>query len=110
MAWLLAAVALAGTVLVLTGTVPAPYVFGPLVGYGIWKVGSATFNSLRAGAEHVPDGRPPEPLDLAVERVSYWCEGCGAELLLLVRGTPAPPRHCGERMHERHELVHGDRN
>jgi hypothetical protein len=92
------------TLLVATGTVPAAYVFGPLGGLAIWKVGMATFGSLRAGAAYIPDG-PPVPVDTRVERICYWCEGCGAELLLLVRGTEVPPRHCGERMTERHEIA-----
>lgn len=110
MRWVLAAAVLAAIALVATGVVPAPYVFGPLLGYAIWRVGIATFGSLRRGADHIPDGSAPRPVDLATERTTYWCEGCGAELLLLVRGTPAPPRHCGERMHERHEVARTDVN
>jgi hypothetical protein len=85
--------------------VPAPYVLGPLAGLAIARVGIATFTSIRAGGDHLPDG-DPTPVDLAAERVTYWCEGCGAEVLLLVRGTTTPPRHCGERMNERHEVRH----
>ena len=59
--------------------------------------------SLRAGAAHIPDG-PAVPVDPATERVTYWCGGCGAELLLLVRGAAVAPRHCGERMTERREV------
>lgn len=110
MRWVLAAAVLAGIALVVAGVVPAPYVFGPLVGYGIWRVGIATFGSLRRGADHVPDGSEPRPVDLTTERTTYWCEGCGAELLLLVRGTAMPPRHCGERMIERREVARSDVN
>lgn len=92
-----------GTVLVLTDRVPAAYVFGPLVGLLILRVGIATFSSLREGASYIPDG-PPVPVDPSAERVVYWCDGCGAELLLLVRGTAIAPRHCGERMTERAEV------
>lgn len=109
MRMLLLAVVLAVAVgLVASGAAPAPYVFGPLVGLAIWKVGSAMFVTLRSQPAHVPDGSPPEPLDLERERVVYHCEGCGAEVVLLVRGTPVPPRHCGERMTEHHEVAHRD--
>lgn len=81
------------------------YVLAPLLGLVILRLGWATFGSL-AGGGMSPDDEP-QPVDPSQERVRYWCEGCGAELLLLVRGTATPPRHCGERMHERHEVVHG---
>jgi DNA-directed RNA polymerase subunit RPC12/RpoP len=94
----------AATALVVFGQVPAAYVFGPLLGLGILRIGLASFGSLRAGADYIPDG-PPVPIDPARERVVYWCAGCGAELLLLVRGTTMAPRHCGERMTERAEVA-----
>jgi hypothetical protein len=84
--------------------VAAPYVFAPLLALAIARVGWATFSSLRAGAAHIPDG-PARPVDPEVERVTYTCEGCGTQLLLLARGTTMPPRHCGERMHERREVA-----
>ena len=92
-----------GAVLWLTGIVPGAWVLAPLLGYLILRLGLATFGSLARGAAHVPSGEP-QPVDPDRERVTYWCEGCGAELLLLVRGTGMPPRHCGERMHERAEV------
>lgn len=92
-----------GVLLVVTGLVEPRYVFAPLLGLLIWRVGIASFGSLRAGAAHVPDGPPvPVPPD---ERITYWCAGCGAEVLLLVRGASVAPRHCGERMTERREVV-----
>lgn len=83
--------------------VPWQWVVAPLFGLAIWQVGVASLGSLRRGAAHLPDG-PPEPVDPAAERVTYTCGGCGAEVLLLVRGAPPAPRHCGERMHERTEV------
>lgn len=83
--------------------VPSVYVFAPLLGYAIWRIGMASLASLDRGGAHIPDGEP-EPVDVTIEQVTYWCAGCGAELLLLVRGTASPPRHCGERMHERVEV------
>ena len=93
-----------GVLLVVLDLVEPRYVFAPLLGLFIWRMGIASFGSLRQGAAHIPDG-PPEPVDLAAERVVYWCAGCGAELLLLVRGATVAPRHCGERMTERREVA-----
>lgn len=101
---LLPLIALVGLFVVLLTDVPAAYVFAPLLGLFILRVGLASFGSLRAGASYIPDG-PPVPVDLRQERVVYWCDGCGAEVLLLVRGTETPPRHCGERMTERVEVA-----
>ena len=83
--------------------VPARYILAPLLGLLILRIGLASFGSLRTGAAHVPSG-PPQPLDPSLERITYWCAGCGAEVLLLVRGAEVPPRHCGERMAERREV------
>lgn len=99
--WPLVAV---GSLLVAFDVVEARFVFAPLLGLFIWRLGIASFGSLRQGAAHIPDG-PPEPVDVTTERVVYWCDGCGAELLLLVRGAAVPPRHCGERMTERREVA-----
>jgi DNA-directed RNA polymerase subunit RPC12/RpoP len=87
----------------LAGRIPFEWVGAPLLGLLIYQVGVASLGSLRRGAGHIPDG-PPAPVDPRDERVTYLCGGCGAELLLLVRGAAVPPRHCGERMHERVEV------
>lgn len=99
--WLAVAV---GIVLWALDVVEPAYVFAPLLGLAIFRVGVASFASLRNGASHVPEG-PPKRLDTRVERTVYWCDGCGAELLLLTRGAQTPPRHCGERMTERREVA-----
>lgn len=93
-----------GVTLVATGAVDAVYVFAPLLGLFIWRVGTASLSSLRAGGAAIPEG-PPTAVDPRDERTVYWCSGCGAELLLLVRGADVPPRHCGERMTARTELA-----
>ena len=68
-----------------------------------WSIGS-----LRA---LVADGRRGETLESgpvpvgAHERTLFWCEECGTEVLLIVRGTPRAPSHCGQRMHERTEIL-----
>lgn len=85
------------------GAIPVEWVLAPLLGLFIYSLGVASFGSLKRGASHIPDG-PPEPVDPIVERVTYFCTGCGAELLLLVRGSATSPRHCGEKMHERREV------
>lgn len=93
-----------GLALWVFGVVEGVYVFAPLLGLTIWFVGIASFASLRHGAGHIPDG-PPEPVDTRTERVVYACGGCGAEVLLLVRGTESPPRHCGEKMTTHREVA-----
>lgn len=98
--WVLVA---AGIGLWLTGRVEGRYVWLPLLGLAVWRVGLASFRSLMVGGDHIPDG-PPEPLDTSRDRITYSCGGCGAEVLLLVRGSQSAPRHCGEKMHERHEV------
>ncbi len=93
-----------GALVVLVSDVPAAYVFAPLLSLAILRIGFASLRSLRAGADHIPSG-PPVRVDPRSERIVYWCSGCGAELLLLARGTPLPPRHCGEKMTERVEVA-----
>jgi DNA-directed RNA polymerase subunit RPC12/RpoP len=93
-----------GAVVVALTEVPTAYVFAPLLGIAILWFGLGSLRSLQAGAAHIPDG-DPEQVDPTVERTTYWCAGCGAEVLLLIRGTASPPRHCGERMHERIEIL-----
>lgn len=103
--WLVAVGVLIAAVATLDrlGILPARYVLAPLLGLLIFSIGRASMRSLRTGASYIPDG-PPRPVDLAEERVTYTCGGCGAEALLLVRGTEVAPRHCGERMAERREV------
>ncbi|QBI19991.1 hypothetical protein ER308_10755 [Egibacter rhizosphaerae] len=93
-------VALAAVVALATD-VPAAYVLGPLLGLAILRVGFATFGQLGAT---VPVDEDPQPVDQAMERTVYSCQPCGAEVLLLVRGSQSPPRHCGERMTEHREI------
>jgi hypothetical protein len=38
-------------------------------------------------------------------RIVYWCETCGTELLLIRAGSENPPRHCGEHMTRREEVL-----
>ena len=87
--------------------VPAAYFFAPLLAVAVLWFGLGSLRSLQMRPDHVPEG-DPSPVDPSVERTTYWCAGCGTEVLLLVRGSGAAPRHCGERMHERIE-VSGER-
>lgn len=52
--------------------------------------------------EHEAQAAAPVTSD---ERTLYWCEECGTELLLLVRGVARAPSHCGQKMHERTEIM-----
>ena len=76
-----------------------------LMGAGIVAVGFATLRSLGRPGPHAaaPEDVVPVPPDV---RITYWCENCGAEVLLLRKGTDAPPRHCGESMVRRQEVLH----
>ncbi|HEX9889750.1 MAG TPA: hypothetical protein VGA69_09750 [Nitriliruptorales bacterium] len=82
------------------------YVLAPLLGLLILQWGLATLRSFRMGAygQDLDQQRAgPEPVS-ADDRVLYWCEPCGAELVLVTRGADRPPRHCGQNMYERTEL------
>ena len=80
--------------------VPPKWILAPLLGMFVYKVGTA---SLRSMAARTNEPSVPEPVVGAGERTLYWCEQCGTELLLVIRGSGLPPRHCGERMHARVE-------
>ena len=81
------------------------WVFAPLLG---WVMLTWLIASLRV---LVTDGKGREDGDgdatpiSGNERTLFWCEECGTEVLLLVRGTPRAPSHCGQRMHERTEIL-----
>lgn len=100
MIWILVGV-IAVVVAVVFGTT---WVLAPLAGFAIYKIGTAMLRSMALDG-HASSGEP-EVVVTRPERVLYWCEQCGAELLLVVRGADTPPRHCGERMHQRIEVVH----
>jgi hypothetical protein len=80
------------------------WVLAPLLGWAIltWLLGSlrALVHAGRMGV-----GEPVDPHDVEDGRTLFWCEECGTEVLLLVRGTDRAPSHCGQRMHERTELA-----
>lgn len=82
------------------------YVLAPLLGTGIFLWALAMLRSMvNDGRARVDaDQQQPRPVSGA-ERVVYWCEDCGTELVLVVEGSGVAPRHCGGRMHERAELL-----
>ena len=81
------------------------WVLGPLASYAMLRWLIASLRVLVTDARHldddVADPRPVGP----DERTLFWCEECGTEVLLLVRGTSRAPSHCGQRMHERTEIL-----
>jgi len=80
-------------------------VLAPLLGLAIWAWARATLRSfLRHGQTGVSAADEPVPVG-SDERTMYWCEECGTEVVLTVRGSGLPPRHCGTRMHERSEVL-----
>ncbi|MGH2783926.1 MAG: hypothetical protein ACRDJ1_01555 [Actinomycetota bacterium] len=60
------------------------------------------FAGPRGGAKAPIEAVEPMPEGL---RILYWCETCGLEVLVLRRGGENPPRHCGESMTKREELL-----
>ena len=95
-----------GIVAVLVGVnVGWRWVLAPLLAYALlaWLYGS-----LRALTKPGYDYVDPDEVVAAVgddERTLFWCEECGTEVLLLVRGSPRAPSHCGQRMFERTEIL-----
>lgn len=80
------------------------WVFAPLLAYGLLRWSLASLRVLVTDARHGSgDAADPAPVS-SDERTLFWCEECGTELLLLVRGTSRAPSHCGQRMRERTEI------
>ncbi len=81
------------------------WVLAPLLGWAMlrWLLGS--LRALVGDTSHNPS--PDEPTDALAgdARTLFWCEECGTEVLLIVRGSTRAPSHCGQRMHERTELA-----
>ena len=97
---------LVGVVTVLVGTQFGwRLALAPLLFLAIWTWARATLRSfVRHGQTGVAATDEPEPVPVD-ERTMYWCEECGTEVVLTVRGSGLPPRHCGTRMHERSEVL-----
>lgn len=82
------------------------WVAAPLFAWIIfrWAVGTLRAMVQDGRAIAAVENPQPRPVD-ADERVLYWCEDCGTEVVLVVRGSGKAPRHCGTAMHERAELL-----
>jgi hypothetical protein len=80
------------------------WVLAPLLALALLRWTLASLRVLVHDARNDDDGGPvPAPVG-SDERTLFWCEECGTEVLLLVRGTARAPSHCGQRMHERTEV------
>jgi DNA-directed RNA polymerase subunit RPC12/RpoP len=82
------------------------WILAPLLGWAMIRWAFATLRSMvhDGSAMGAASGEDPTPV-AQDERTLYWCEECGTEVLLLVRGSGTPLRHCGTRMHERSEVL-----
>lgn len=81
------------------------WVLAPLLGYAVfsWLMGSLRALTVDSRDKAAMQDAP-EPLS-GDERTLFWCDECGTEVLLLVRGSARAPSHCGQRMHERTEIL-----
>jgi hypothetical protein len=81
------------------------WVLAPLLGLFLlrWLLGS--LRALVTDARHLEAQQSTPEAVNSDERTLFWCEECGTEVLLLVRGTSRAPSHCGQRMHERTEIL-----
>jgi len=80
------------------------WVLAPLLAAALLRWSIASLRVLVTDAKHLEaDAGGAGPVG-AGERTLFWCEECGTEVLLLVRGTSRAPSHCGQRMHERTEI------
>jgi hypothetical protein len=83
------------------------WVGGPILGYVVYRFVIGNLRALVHAGRSGADDEDAEPTPVSGdERTLFWCEECGTEVLLLVRGTSRAPSHCGQRMHERTELLH----
>lgn len=98
--------ALVAGAVVLVGTfVNWRLALAPLFALAIWMWARASLRSfVQHGQTGIAAADEPEPVALE-ERTTYWCEECGTEVVLTVRGSGLPPRHCGTGMHERSEVL-----
>ncbi len=102
---LLVLVLVTGAVVLVGTQVNWRLALAPLLGLAIWVWARATLRSfVQHGSTGIAADDEPEPVPLD-ERTIYWCEECGTELVLTVRGSGLAPRHCATKMHERSEVL-----
>ena len=81
------------------------WVFAPVLGYAVFRWLMGSLRSLVHDAKNL-ESQEADPTPVSGdERTLFWCEECGTEVLLLVRGTSRATSHCGQRMHERTEIL-----
>ena len=73
-----------------------------LLGFGVIR----GFAGPRRGMAGPPPLEAVKALPEGV-RILFWCETCGMEVMLLRAGSEAIPRHCGEPMSRREEILRG---
>jgi len=78
------------------------YVLAPLLAAALLSWSIASLRVLVQDARD-DDGVPAQ--QDGPERTVFRCAECGTEVLLLYRGTPKAPSHCGQRMIARTEVV-----
>ena len=66
-----------------------------IIGVVVMLTGRAVFRGY--GVTKGPVG-PPEDVVESGTLLVFACEVCGEQLVLLRKGTDAPPRHCAEKM------------
>ena len=81
------------------------WVFAPLLAAALLMWSIASLRVLVTDGRNTGEaGSVPTPVG-SDERTLFWCEECGTEVMLIVRGTARAPSHCGQRMHERTEIL-----
>ena len=78
------------------------FVFAPLLAAALL---SWSLASLRVLVQDAQDDDGVPAVQDGSERTVFRCAECGTEVLLLYRGTPKAPSHCGQRMVARTEIV-----
>jgi hypothetical protein len=80
------------------------WVLAPLLAYGLLRWSIASLRVLVTDGRNLGDEEARAAPVSPDERTLFWCEECGTEVMLLVRGTARGPSHCGQRMNERTEI------
>jgi hypothetical protein len=78
------------------------WVLAPLLAAGLL---SWSLASLRVLVQDAQDDDGVPAVQDGPERTILRCPECGTEVLLLYRGTPKAPSHCGQRMEARTEII-----
>jgi hypothetical protein len=82
------------------------WVLAPLLGWALFRWSMGMLRAMVHDGRAIAAAENPQPRPVGdLERILYWCEDCGTELVLVVRGSGKAPRHCGTAMHERAELL-----